>query len=358
MLKRAIIPVVLATMALTSVNAQNFNKRISTLASKMELEIQRLQAPEPSLNAPMMLPEPAYTWGTSNTLYWYGDDVRSEMSSLGFELLEFELEVIFVWNGDNVILWGFAGSDKDSVCVPALPEGISIQYKLRYWAKSGDNQYLVSHWSDTVESIQDVRPPVIDITQSAIQDVQILGQQQWVIGDLLAIRIVASDSIFGRVALIGVEEVGSGVPLVHPFLPTSVHVDTIVEQTLVTPAKTPFTIRIWVKDVAGQISDTLYKHLIWWPDEDGVGKLTCFPNPFSISDMSEPLKIRVGVPGIIKARIFDPFGNLITVLTKNTSDEFFSWDGLNGNGQRVASGGYICVADGHTDLYCKIAVIR
>jgi hypothetical protein len=74
--------------------------------------------------------------------------------------------------------------------------------------------------------------------------------------------------------------------------------------------------------------------------------------------MGETSIVQINVPDITLARIFDPFGQLVRVLEKSGTSEFFEWDGRNGSGEIVSRGGYICVVDGYEKLYCKIAVIH
>lgn len=317
------------------------------------------QTPDPTLAAPVLAPEPEYTWGRFNTLHWEIDPVITALNALNHTLLAFEIEAQYGADQDRVTLWGFVDAAVDSATFDPLPEGVPIDYRLRYFARSAGGEYLMSHWSSVETSIQDLEPPVLH-AQTGVQEVQQLGTQRWIVGDLAKIHIVASDSLFGKVMQISIEEISeTGTRLVrHDVIPPRLHADIHLQHVLYTPVKMPFQLRIWATDVALQQSVALTDTLVWWPEDEGTGRLICFPNPFSPQTAMEPVKIKVGVPNVSKARVFDPFGNLVVTLRKQKNDPFFSWDGRNGEGEPVANGGYICVVDGKTDLYCKIAVIR
>jgi len=318
-----------------------------------------LQAPDPTLAAPVLEAEPEYTWGRANTLHWDITPVLTNCTALGHALLAFEIEARYLLSGEVVTLWGFVDAAVDSATFANLPEGLAIDYRLRYFAQNGSGEYLMSYWSEIETSIQDLKPPVLHAL-SGVQAVQQIGLQRWIVGELARIRVVASDSTFGKVMQVSVEEVSeTGTRLVrHDIIPPRLHVDTTLQHVLYAPMKTPFQLRVWATDVALQESDPSVESLVWWPEDEGTGRLICFPNPYSPQGATEPVKIKVGVPNVSKARIFDPFGNLVITLRKQKEQPFFSWDGRNGQGDLVANGGYICVVDGKTDLYCKIAVIR
>jgi len=99
----------------------------------------------------------------------------------------------------------------------------------------------------------------------------------------------------------------------------------------------------------------MHQTLFWWPYEEDPSEIICYPNPFSPT-AGEISVIKVNSPDITKARIFDPFGNLVAVLEKPASRFFFEWNGQNQNGDPVARGGYVLVVDGRNELYCKIAI--
>jgi hypothetical protein len=134
-------------------------------------------------------------------------------------------------------------------------------------------------------------------------------------------------------------------------------VDFIFQYPIQTPAHETLTLTGWAYDVAGQNSNQLSEKLFWIDGSEGEGTLICFPNPYNPEENGS-LTIKIGLADVNEARIFDPFGNLVTVLKKDLDVKFFSWNGRNDRGDQVSNGGYICVVSGDPQLYCKIAVIR
>jgi hypothetical protein len=87
----------------------------------------------------------------------------------------------------------------------------------------------------------------------------------------------------------------------------------------------------------------------------------CYPNPFNPARGEETsLVYRMGGPGTVRIYLYDRFGNLVFKETTSGGSGWneFSWDGRNGRGEIVASGGYICVIDGEREYKCKVAVLK
>ena len=306
-----------------------------------------------SLPAPRMLPEPPFTRGVDNTVYWYGDSVRTWAVENSMKLLFFEIEASY----DDVELWAPVPSRMDSAVFKNLPLGVRIEYRLRYFTQDTLGQYWMSFWSDIVWSIQDDNPPILYLVE--IVGLQTSGDIDWVIGPTIQLRVQASDPD-GQVMQIVIHEQSASEndTLFHPLEPPSDSVDTTIPYTIRSPAHELVTLSVWIIDVSGQdIGD--YSHtFFWWPDDEAEDKMVCFPNPFN-PEIDGVTTIKVNDPRVDEARIFDPFGNHVRTLQKTAvTDISFEWDGKNGRGDAVATGGYICVAVGNTRLYCKIAVLR
>lgn len=308
---------------------------------------------DPTLPAPEMIPEPPYTWGSVNTVYWHGDSTRQLLDSLSLDLLFFEIEAKL----DTIVRWSPMPARADSAIFADLPTGVRVDYRLRYFAQDTLGSYLMSYWSPTTWSIQDSSAPSLD--SLAIVNLQESDGVRWVVGQTIDLHITASDP-HGQVMQVVIHEESEAVDdtLFHPLVPPVDSVSTTIPYTFNTLHQIPTKLNVWVIDVAGQKSETLSDSLFWWLEEPGDKPMICFPNPFT-PEVDEIITIKVNIPDVQEARIFDPFGNLVRVLQKKSnSDLFFEWDGKNGVGRAVATGGYVCMAPGKKDVYCKIAVLR
>ncbi len=308
---------------------------------------------DPTLPSPEMIPEPPYTWGSVNTVHWYGDSTRHLLDSLSIDLLFFEIEAQL----DSIVRWSPMPARADSAIFADLPTGVTVNYRLRYFAQDTLGTYLMSYWSPTTWSIQDNSPPTLD--SLAVLNLQKSDGVQWVIGQTIELHVTASDP-HGQVMQVVIHEESDAVDdtLFHPLVPPRDSVNTAIPYTLNALNQVPTKLTVWVIDVAGQISETRSDSLFWWLEEPGDKPMICFPNPFT-PEIDEVVTIKVNQPDVLEARIFDPFGNLVRILQKkSSSDIFFEWDGKNGEGRSVATGGYVCMAPGKKDVYCKIAVLR
>lgn len=302
-----------------------------------------------TLPAPELVDEPPYTLGRRNTVYWDAAAVEEMASQLAMDLLFFECTAQF----DMSEYWGFVQADVDSATFENLPAGITISYRLRYYARKSDGSFGRSLWSDPVRSIQDVSPPVVESFE--ILNLKVSMEKQWVDGRTIQIRVVAMDSDSGQVMQIGYRETTQSDEAVFKYdleRPQS-RIDTIIPYTLYVEEHEPVTLSVWVVDVAGQSSDVYSETFFWWEYEE----MTCFPNPFH-PDKGEISTITLNLEGVTEARIFDMFGQLVRILEKQNDQDFFEWDGKNGKGEIVSKGGYFCVVQEDERLYCKIAVLR
>lgn len=317
-------------------------------------EILRMQgfALEPTLPQPKIHDEPVYTKGNFNTVTWESEPVIFAMDSMNKKLLVFEVEAQL----DSTLLWGFVDVGIDSATFRYLPEGMPIVYRLRYYARNLNGEYEISFWSNPVQSIQDFSLPILN--SWLIQDMQRSAGYDWIVGQSTWARVTASDSIFGRVMQIAINEKSlctddtTFYDIEHP----TVFVDTLIPYPILTPANELIEMSVWVVDVAGQISESQTQEFFWWPHTaEDQASVICYPNPFQPS-AGEMSVIKVNRPGIKKGRVFDPFGNLIAVLNKSERDLFFEWDGRNQRGDIVSRGGYIFLVEADKDMVCKIAV--
>jgi hypothetical protein len=241
----------------------------------------------------------------------------------------------------------------DSATFPQLPSGVSINYRLRYYTRNPSGIFGRSYWSKEERSIQDVSPP--QLSDAEILDLKTSGGKNWLTAKTMDVHIHAFDPDSGQVMQVVFHERSAFVDtkLFYDVEPPQSPFDRTIPYTIATPENQLMTLNIWVVDVAGQnsIGDSL--DLFWWETE----AIVCFPNPFN-PDQGQMSTIEINSTDINEARIYDPFGNLVRILIKEANRTFFEWDGTNERGDRVATGGYICVIEGSNRQYCKIAVLR
>jgi hypothetical protein len=312
----------------------------------------------PTLSAPRLLLEPEYTIGIRNILYWPSDSIETASASTGWNLLFYEIQAQFSSQDSTMTLWGYVEAGQDSAVFIGLPEGIPIEYRLRYYARTGSSQFGLSHWSEAQVSIQDAHPPVLEAAE--IVGLQRGSAVRWVTGRNLAVRVRANDAPAGKVMELAVREQSAFVDdtVFFDIVPPKSGVDSVFSPVILKTAEhIQVTLTFWVIDVSGQTSEPVVSpSLFWMPDEET--RMFCFPNPFNPSK-NEISVIKVRIPEANTAKIFDPFGNAVRILhKKDPSDTFFEWDGRNQRGDVVANGGYLCVVEGQEKKYCKIAVLR
>lgn len=334
-----------------SLNSAALSSRIAELAAQLT----------PTLPAPVLMPEPPFTVGRLNTLYWDLTAVSDTVSNLGYKLLYFEIQALF----NDSELFSPVEADVDSATFTngssGLPEGIPISYRLRYFAQNLVTlEYAMSEWSEPEVSIQDVLPPVLYQNMSGIVNGELSGDKYWVMGESIDLRVVASDSAVGKIEQVRIYETSEAVSdsLSYDFDLPATYVDTTISFSLKSPVRESVLLTWKVVDLSGQSSEPMVARIYSWPkDETQVDRVICFPNPF-VPGQGQIISIKTDAPDVTEARIFDLFGNQIQVLTKDATELFFEWNGRNTEGQLVARGGYLCVVKGMENLYCKIAVIR
>jgi len=313
-----------------------------------------LNLPRPAIQASLVR---EFTRGNSNTIYWNVNETVEAINNPQVTVKFYEIKAEYTKDGEDFLLWGVVTCPVNSATFTNLPEYVKISYYIRYFVQDeGQSDFRMSRWSEPVSSTQDYNPPYLDLTLSGITNLNDLGNQNWIVGKNISLHITASDLPIGKLELIKIQEAGQR-EVSYPILPPRTAIDTVITYTLKVKQKTPVVLSYHVTDVSLQSSEISTVTLIWLPEEEGLGELICFPNPFNPeSDINS--KIKVGIPGVTDARIFDAFGNLVVELSKEKDADFFTWDGRNGRGDIVSSGGYLCVLAKNRKKYCKIAVYR
>jgi hypothetical protein len=122
-----------------------------------------------------------------------------------------------------------------------------------------------------------------------------------------------------------------------------------------------------LRATSGQFSQDLDLQVTFVDPNAAGGYVTNYPNPFHPPIQGTTLAYKLADPAHVTLRIFTQNGDLVVEKTfgRNTPGgnlglNEVSWDGRNGNGNVVSSGGYIALieAEGSTVLRRKIAVVR
>ena len=94
-------------------------------------------------------------------------------------------------------------------------------------------------------------------------------------------------------------------------------------------------------------------------DDEAGARAHNYPNPFNPNEEDTKIVLEPDHSGSITVLIYDLFGHLVYEGTDADAGNL-SWDGRNGRGELVASGGYICVlkVGGKVVSRHKIAVIK
>lgn len=98
-----------------------------------------------------------------------------------------------------------------------------------------------------------------------------------------------------------------------------------------------------------------------WAPAKGKGDVYNYPNPFNSSSAKTTIKFYCNNAQEVKIAVYSLIGELVKDWTVNGVKGINSleWDGANGDGKKVESGGYICVIDkGGAKSKFKIGVIR
>jgi hypothetical protein len=310
-----------------------------------------------ALPAPKLIREPEFSFGTENTLFWPADSLETAVGMDDLTLLFYEIQARYDFQDSLITLWGFVDAGTDSATFTGLPEGLGIEYRLRYYARDAAGGFGLSFWSDSQVSTQDAKLPLL--ARWDIIRLQKAVPIAWAIGQTLTFRVTASDPPAGKVMELIVHEKSESADdtVIFDIVPPKQEVDTVFSTySLRTPEHKPVTLTFWVRDLAGQPSSSIAVTLFWMPEAEN--RMFSFPNPFNPS-RQEIAVIQVPTVDIQTAKIYDPFGNYVRTLHKaDPANAFFEWDGRNERGDFVANGGYLCAVTGQSGLYCKIAVLR
>lgn len=98
-----------------------------------------------------------------------------------------------------------------------------------------------------------------------------------------------------------------------------------------------------------------------WAPAKSKGDVYNYPNPFNNSSGKTTIKFYCDSAGEVKVAIYSLIGELVKdwTVTGAKGINSLEWDGANGDGKKVESGGYICVIDkGGAKSKFKIGVIR
>jgi hypothetical protein len=87
-----------------------------------------------------------------------------------------------------------------------------------------------------------------------------------------------------------------------------------------------------------------------------------YPNPFNPRKGSTHVVFWLDKPGRVNVSIYNLLGELVLErsISRGAGMNEFEWDGMNGNGEFVSNGGYVCIVDrGSGEPYkYKIAVLK
>ncbi len=98
-----------------------------------------------------------------------------------------------------------------------------------------------------------------------------------------------------------------------------------------------------------------------WAPAKGKGSVYNYPNPFNNSSGKTTIKFYCDSAQEVKVAIYSLIGELVKDWTISGAEGINSleWDGANGDGKKVESGGYICMVNkGGNKSKFKIGVIR
>jgi hypothetical protein len=219
-----------------------------------------------------------------------------------------------------------------------------------YWGVGLDEQQRVVR-SDTVRSIQDNTAPVVDLVEFPEADT--LNGELWVYDNEVQVRFQAHDAAPGEIWYY--EMLENGQPSDRIALPgLGNQIDGVIVYSWINPidqlAKIELAVR--VIDGAGNASEVRSLNV---NVQEALPTMFAFPNPFN--PVQARITIRMDDPGEIEVSIYDFFGNLVRTLSEKANSRDFVWDGRNGKGEMVASGGYVCVGK-KTKSRFKVGVMK
>ena len=288
----------------------------------------------PAVKKVVVVREPAFTPGHSNTIFWR----------------PIYISATYTVQCSEDSTFGSVLQEKTTTDTSVTFENLEDNGLYFYRVKAVDKFQRQVDWSDVVSSRQDASAPqLLSVTPLNIEKID---GKSWLYGSsVLQLSVGAQDAGDGKVAKIFVFEDGT---LQDSISVVPIHnLQTTFSYTLKNPANTAIEICLRVVDAAGNMSEAGCTTVYW---EELKENIVAFPNPFNPNGGKQAV-IRVKDKNVKEVWIYDYFGNLVRVLREKTSAHDFLWDGKNGNGEVVGNGGYLCVIHGKKDYY-KIAVLK
>jgi hypothetical protein len=239
---------------------------------------------------------------------------------------------------------------------PAAPSqcqqlaGLSDGQRYCYWLEGKDAQQR-RVVSAVVTSTQDNTPPTVDMFLFPAGDS--LNDQVWAFERRVGLQLVAHDPAPGEIWRFEIIE-GNFAAMEFDNPDSSRVVNRAQPYDIRNEDTQPATINLRARayDGAGNVS-TEVPLLIYFQED--APSIYAYPNPFN--PMNKKIVIRIRDERESEVKIYDFFGNLVRTITEKENDRDFFWDGLNGLGEMVANGGYICVGS-RTKARFKIGVVK
>lgn len=291
------------------------------------------------LAAPQIVVEslPEFTPGTTNEICW-------EVVGALVDLKLFVDQACDAVVDDGFDILNPAASQCQTVA--ALIDG----QRYCYWLEGVDEQQRTVR-SAVVFSTQDDTPPVID--DFAFPEGDVLNGQIWAFERDIHLQFVAHDAPPGEIWRGEILENNlSPSDFSNPDSSTNLNqrVPYAIQSQGIQPVQIDLQARVF--DGAGNPSAPVSLTIFFQED---LPSIYAYPNPFN--PMKGEITIRLRDDSESEMKIYDFFGNLVQTLTTKVNHRDFSWDGLNGEGEMVANGGYICVGT-KTGARFKIGVVK
>ncbi len=288
----------------------------------------------PPVEKVTILPEPAFTAGHSNTLFWRPIYLTATYT------VQCSTDSTF-----RTVL-----QEKTTTDTSATFENLEDNGLYFFRVKAVDKYQREVNWSDVVSSRQDASPPQL-LTVNPLNTESINGKS-WLYGSrVVQMNLSARDQADGKVAKVQIYENGT---LQDSIAVVPIHaLQTGFSYSLKNAPNMAIDVCVRVVDAAGNQSKAVCLTIYW---EELKENIVAFPNPFN-PNSGKMAVIRVKDKNVKEVWIYDYFGNLVRVLREKISAHDFLWDGKNGKGEVVGNGGYLCVIHGKKDYY-KIAVLK
>jgi len=162
----------------------------------------------------------------------------------------------------------------------------------------------------------------------------------------------------------GIQGIFFDVDVVDPPRPANVYTGPFNLADLGADFATPgqHVLRFFAEEASGVREEVRTVVLYTASDMALTKEITNRPNPFNPNEGATMVMFRPTASGNVTVTIYDLYGDVAhSEQHFVTAGEIFQfpWDGTNGNGRKVANGGYICRVHGNgMDLRRKIAVVK